>query len=147
MALQYPVFVFATLSLAVGLAWFFGGRPERAATAAILIAWAVGLVLFDWKIGRLSAGLALSDLGLMLVLGRLALTRDRWWLLAATAAQALAVASHLARLLLPDINETANLAALAVFDLLVVLALAGGVAERWLAREAPATHRSHQVPA
>lgn len=138
MAPQYlGVFI---LPLIVATAWFGGGRPERTATAVILTAWALGLALSEWRIGRVSAGLALADLGLMIALGRLALRHDRWWLLVATSAQALAVAAHLALALRSDLSESANMTALAVFDALLLAALLGGVLERWLSGESrPAT--------
>ena len=144
MALQY--LALALLPVVIAVAWFAGGRPERAATAAILTAWSVGLVLAEWRIGRVSVGLALTDLGLLIALGRLALGHDRWWLLAAAAAQALAVAAHLAMLLRDDLSPAAHLSALAVFDALLLLALLGGVMERWLAGEAPTSKGLRSVP-
>lgn len=123
------------LPLAAALGWFRGGRPERTAVAAILAAWAVGLALADWRMGRSALGPALSDLGLLGTLAWLAFRHDRWWLLVATAAQSLVVAAHFALALQPDLTEGENLAALSVFRLLCLLALSGGVVERWLAGE------------
>lgn len=123
------------LPLAAALGWFRGGRPERAAVAVILAAWAIGLALADWRLGRSAVGPALSDLGLLSALAWLALRHDRWWLLVATAAQSLAVAAHAALALQPDLTDSENLAALSVFRLLCLLALSGGVLERWLAGE------------
>lgn len=123
------------LPLAAALGWFRGGRPERAAVAAILAAWAIGMALADWRLGRSAVGPALSDLGLLSALAWLALRHERWWLLVAAAAQSLAVAGHFALALQPDLTEGENLAALSVFRLLCLLALSGGVVERWLAGE------------
>lgn len=142
-----PLPVLVLLPLAVAAAWFRGGRPERTAAAAILIAWALGLALADWRIDRTSAGLVLGDLGLMLALGRLTLRHDRWWLLLATAIQGLAVAAHLALALLPDLTEMANFAALTVFRLLLLFGLLSGVLERWLAAEPPAAEAGKTVRA
>ena len=126
------------LPFAAALAWFRGGRPERAAVAAILASWSVGLALADLQLGRSALGPALCDGALLVVLGGLAFRQDRWWLLAATATQSLVVAAHLALALQPDLTETENLAALAVFRLLCLLTLSAGVLERWLAGEPPA---------
>lgn len=129
------------LPLAVAVGWFRGGRPERAAVAAILAAWAVGLALADWRLGRIAVGPGLSDLGLLAALTWLSFRHDRWWLLFATAAQSLAVAAHLALAVHPDLTEAENLAAISVFHLLCLLALTLGVLERWLAGESPAAPR------
>lgn len=131
---------------AAALAWFRGGRPERTAVAAILAAWSVGLALADWRLGRSAVGPALSDLGLLAALAWLAFRHDRWWLLAAAAAQSLAVAAHVALALQADLTQGENLAALSVFRLLCLLALSGGVVERWLAGEPAAAPGLRTAP-
>lgn len=144
MALQYLALIL--LPFVIAIAWLAGGRSERAATAAILTAWSLGLALTDLRLGRVSIGLAISDAGLLVALGRLALGHDRWWLLAAAAAQGLAVAAHLAMLLRNDLSPAAHVSALVVFDILLLLALLVGVMERWLAGEAPASKGLRSVP-
>ncbi len=119
--------------------WFGGGRIERMTTGVVMVAIAFSGLLDGWRIGRSQTGGALCDSVLFLALLYLALTRDRWWLLVVTATQGLAVAAHLALILRPDLTSMENLAAVNVFYLLGLLGLLGGVFERWLAGEKPAT--------
>jgi hypothetical protein len=123
------------LPSAVALAWLRGGRPERTAAAALLTAWCLGFALADWRLGRISVGTAAADLGLLVVLGLLALRHDRWWLLAASAAQALVVAAHLAVITRPGLTLDENAMVLCVFRCLVAVCLLAGAPERWLAGE------------
>lgn len=68
----------------------------------------------------------------------LALRRDRWWLLAATAGLVLCTATWVISLLHPAVGfYTAASAEIGEWAL-VYLALAAGVLERWLAGETPA---------
>ncbi len=134
-----PLQTFFLLSavLILPFAWIRGGHPERAGVAVLLLNYVVGPIVQEWHLGRMLVGLAITDVAMLAALVWLALRHDRWWLLFAAAAQALAVGAHLALAVRPDLTERDHIAALWVFGVVALYGLLAGVGERRLAGEAP----------
>lgn len=120
------------------LAWLRGGHTERAAVGVMVVAYMVsfaaqGVTLREFRIGE-----AAVDLMVLAAFVWLALRRDRWWTLAASAVCALTMIAHVAIFLTPDLQEqhirmdVAGRWGLGVF---LILCMAGGVVERWMAGE------------
>ncbi len=111
-----------------------GRWPDRLAGLALLIAM-VGTPLVDgWYVGGVRIGVACLGFGLFASLLGLALTADRWWLIAATGVQLLSVGSWVLTLLQPDIQIWAGVSfRMLVWTQLMILACLGV----WEARRAP----------
>lgn len=111
-----------------------GRWPDRLAGLALLIAM-VGTPLVDgWYVGGVRVGVAFLGFGLFASLLGLALTADRWWLIAATGVQLLSVGSWVLTLLQPDIQIWAGVSfRMLVWTQLMILACLGV----WEARRAP----------
>lgn len=111
-----------------------GRRPEREAAMGLFLAqllsgWVDHLVIgqFRWVVAAIS-------LGLLILLTRLALRYDRWWLLMAAGAQMLAFATHLSSLFGPGaLTWSIVTARMTVWVEIMLLALFGV----WEARSAP----------
>ncbi|WP_292023003.1 MULTISPECIES: hypothetical protein [unclassified Brevundimonas] len=120
--------------LALCLLVWKGRRPEREAAlglflAQILSGWVDHLVIgqFRWAVATIS-------LGLLILLIRLALRYDRWWLLLAAGAQMLAFVTHLSSLVGPGaLTWSIVTARMTVWVEIMFLALFGV----WEARCAP----------
>ena len=120
--------------LALCLLVWKGRRPEREAAlglflAQILSGWVDHLVIgqFRWAVATIS-------LGLLILLIRLALRYDRWWLLLAAGAQMLAFVTHLSSLVGPGaLTWSIVTARMTVWVEIMFLALFGV----WEARRAP----------
>ncbi len=120
------------------LAWLRGGHTERAGVGIMVAAYlasfaAQGITLREFRVGE-----AAVDLIVLLAFVWLALRRDRWWTLAASAVCALTMVAHAAIFLTPDLQQqhirmdVAGRWGLGVF---LILCMAGGVVERWMAGE------------
>jgi hypothetical protein len=134
------------LSLVVfALAWTRGGHTERAGVMMFIVAFLLSALVQDLAPGGFRLGEALVDLGFFVALVWLALRRDRWWTLACAALAGLTMAAHLATLALPEsprAHARADVAARWGIGVMMVLCLAGGVLERWMAGEEPASRRA-----
>ncbi len=117
---------------ACGFALWRGGRPERVAAAACLVAWVATRLAYNYA-GRIDTqwGILAVDIGFLAVLVYLALTTDRLWLLFAAAFQLLGVAIHLAITLDRAIRAVAYIQALIIWSYLVLLSLAIGTWFHW----------------
>lgn len=129
------------ISVAVfGLAWLRGGHTERASVCIMIVAYLASLGAEGITLGWFRLGDAIIDLLVLAAFVWLALRRDRWWTLAASAVCALTVIAHIAIFLTPDLQEhhirmdVAGRWGLGVF---LILCMAAGVVERWIAGEPP----------
>jgi hypothetical protein len=126
--LQHSVWI-AFLGGVCTYALFRGGPTERLVATTDLLAWLVTLLVqnrrdwFDTQWGILTV-----DIVLLVFLAWLALTRDRGWLLFATAFQLLGVVTHLAILADVNVRSLAYLRSLTIWSYLVVGALGVGTA-------------------
>lgn len=132
-------FFYLILSLAVfALAWLKGGHSERAGVAILVTSFLVTYPVHGIHLRGFLIGDALVDVGVLLAFGWLALTGDRWWTLAATAFTGLTVIAHALMFATPDLQQAhirADVASRWGLGVMIVLCLAGGVLERWLAGE------------
>lgn len=116
---------------AIALLLALGRKPERIAAVAfiaiVLGSPAVQHLEFQnvrWAVGALS-------LGLLAVLTWLALTADRWWLLAAAGFQLVGFGTYLVALFQPDVLIWSGIALRRIVWLQLMLACAFGAWEAW----------------
>ncbi|QSF54253.1 hypothetical protein [Brevundimonas fontaquae] len=131
-----PLWIFGTglTVAAIGLLLWKGRWPERQAGVGlfltqILSGWVDHIVLgqFRWAVAMIS-------LGLLVLLVRLSLRYDRWWLLLAAGAQLLAFTTHISSMIGPAaLTWSIVTARMTVWVGIMVLALFGV----WEARAAP----------
>ena len=125
--LPIPPFLVAYYVLglaAIVVAWLKGGYPERLGVVASVAFFGIAIFTHTWRIGTFYAGDTLTDLGLTLFFGWLALRTDRWWPLAMTAVLVLTLLVHAASVLLPDMHPYANVSArigLGILSALILL--------------------------
>ena len=114
------------LLLTCGYAMFRGGRPERIAAAACLVA----SLLQPWVLDRNwldpQYGVLVLDVGLSVTLLGLALTTNRTWLLFASAFQLLSVIIHVAILADHSVAPLPYRRGLVIWSYLTLVALAVG---------------------
>lgn len=141
---------YLVLSLTVfALAWMRGGHTERAGVAILVCAYVVSLVAQYIHLNGFRIAEAAIDLLVLAGFGWLAMRRDRWWTLAATALATLVMVAHAMTFLTPDLQPQqirADIAARWGIGALVVLCLGAGVLERWMAGEAPASRLADWKP-
>lgn len=141
---------YLVLSLVVfALAWTRGGHTERAGVAILVCAYVVSLVAQFIHLNGFRIAEAIIDLMILGGFCWLALRRDRWWTLAATALAVLVMAAHTVTFLTPELTAQqirADVAARWGIGVLVILSLAAGVVERWMAGEAPASRLADWKP-
>ncbi len=97
----------------VTCAWYaftVGGKPERAAMfaqlVALILSMAVGFLTVSGNFVSLVAGWALVDGGLAIVLIMIALTSNRHWPIVLAGLQVAATFVHLAKLAYPELPAT-----------------------------------------
>ena len=125
--------------------WMRGGHPERFGVAVILSSYLALGPLQRWTIGDIYVDSMIESTLVLLFLGWLALRSNRWWPFVATAAMALVVVVHICTIV-TDISWAAAVSARVGLDLLLYVALLAGVAERWMAGEAPASRIGRGAP-
>lgn len=121
--------VFLVLMLAVcGWAIWRGGKPERIAGAAMVLAWIGTSFVLDRRFNQPQWATLVVDLALLVVLVSLSLTFRRKWAFAAAAFHLLGIATHLAMAIDPKIQATPYIVALGVWSCATVASLAVGMA-------------------
>lgn len=120
--------------LALLLAWFRGGHPERFCVGVLLFNQTTVIYYDRWLVGAFEPGTAVDDVVLLLIFGVLAFRSRRWWPLVVTAALALCVVVHGLAATTP-ITHYASVSARIGLWTIIELALLAGVLERWLAGE------------
>lgn len=125
------------LSLVVfAAAWLRGGHTERAGVVTLVVGYIASfavhdLLLFDdFRLAEF-----LIDLAVAVAFIWLAIRRDRWWTLAASAFCVLVIAAHMVMLFVPELDSRGDVAARWGLGVLVIFCLAAGVLERWMAGE------------
>lgn len=115
-----------------GWAMWFGGRAERFAAGALIVAWLATLVVYTDGAALARAhpgwGVFVIDSVLFLVLAAIAVRADRTWLTMAVGLQAIVVLVHLVSLLDARIMTISHVVAqtIATFGVLVCVAISAG---------------------
>lgn len=129
------------LSLTVfALAWMRGGHTERAGVVIFVFGFLISFMLQGLTLNNFRLGDALIDLGLLIALVWLALRRDRWWTLAASAFAGVTLIAHALMFMTPDLTLShirVDVASRWGIGVLQILCLGAGVLERWMAGERP----------
>lgn len=120
--LPWTLLVVGTFALAI----WRGGREERLAGNAVLIAWLLTKLLYRYEGAQTEWGVLTVDVGLLGLLLWLALRSRRHWPMFAAAFHLLAVISHLARTVDPSVGGWAYLTAAIIWANLVLVAIGYG---------------------
>lgn len=131
---MYPLQAFFLIStlVIVPLAWLGGGHTERAGVALYLCLYIVGYLVQRLQIGSLLWAEALVDLAFLAGLAWLALRRERWWPLVASALQIMVILLYATTVLVPEFSVRSGIAAGQVLGVLGLYCLLAGVLERIL---------------
>lgn len=121
-----------------GAALWKGGREERIAAGALLLSWLVSYLSLIQRLPGTQWGEFGADAVLLLVLGALAMTSRRFWPLAATSFQLLAVLTHAASLVDRHLGAWAYITANIIWTQMITVSLAVGTFNRWRERRQPA---------
>ena len=118
---------FVVLLACCGFALWRGGRAERIAAMAMMLAWfATPLVQNVQQTLGPQSGVLIVDVLLLLVLLNLALTSDRWWTMVAAGFQGVSALVHLAAALDQQIIPRAYYVAGSLLSYLTMGALLTG---------------------
>jgi hypothetical protein len=124
-------------ALAFVIAWSKGGRPERLATAVLVVDYLQSATISRLAVPHAHAiATALEGVPTVVFLW-LAFTCDRWWLLVASAAMVLINLTGLLGFVHPEVSFYGAASAKLALWTLVHLAMIGGAGERWASGEAP----------
>lgn len=131
----YLFLAFAILvGIALGVAWWKGGVPERIASGMFSIAWLASMATdspYAVRYREVQINFLLIDLALLV--GLLLLTRatHRRWTVLATSLQSLIVFAHLARAISPHQWALVYMIMTTVWPYLQLLVLIGGTVTHW----------------
>lgn len=125
------ILIFFTLLITVcGYAIWRGGKPERLAGIAFLLAvagTAASYSDYPARFGEAEVGVLVVDSLLWIVLFGISLKADRGWPLALAGLQLATVCFHIAKLVKPDLIPVAYAALIALYSYPMLLLLAVGV--------------------
>jgi len=119
--------------LALGLLLIFGRAPERIAAAAFIAIVFGSPAVQHLEFHNVRWAVAALSLGLLAVLTWLALTADRWWLLAAAGFQLVGFGTYVVALFQPEVLIWSGIALRRIIWLQLMLACAFGA---WEGRKA-----------
>ena len=127
-----PVWIGIAFGWAVAIcAMWKGGWSERVAAAAFLIAWVATSLARDHRwIGPQWGGFVIDILFLAALLF-VAFRSRRYWPLFAAGFQLLAVLTHLARIIDPNVHNWAYITAGVIWTYLTLFSIALGTYNRW----------------
>ncbi|WP_448579262.1 hypothetical protein [Thermaurantiacus sp.] len=120
--LKAAIFYMA-LAMVVGFAFARGGRDERLAAIAMLMAAAATPLLVQQQFAGPEAGVILVDIALFLALSAIAMQSTRFWPLWAAGFQLGAVVVHFASSRLPELIPAAYAETLVIWSYPVLAAL------------------------
>lgn len=136
----FQLFYLVLSLLIFAVAWMRGGHTERAGVAIFVFAFLASFVAQVITLNGFRLGEAVVDLVFFFALAWLAVRRDRWWTLAAAAFSGVTMIAHVLVFTTPELDMAhirMDVASRWGIGVLVVLCLAAGVLERWMAGEAP----------
>ncbi len=116
-------------------AWLRGGHTERFVVPFLLADQAITTLTFAAPGSH--EVVAASEFLVAAVFAWQAFRSDRWWILIASASLALCVLVFILEQVLPGLGRFEAISARIGLWMVVSVSLFGGVAERWLAGEAP----------
>jgi hypothetical protein len=117
---------YSALAVVVALAFTRGGRDERLAATAMLMAAAATPLLVSHQFAGLEAGIVLIDITLFLALSAIAMQSDRFWPLWAAGFQLGALVVHFASAQLPQLVPAAYAETLVIWSYPVLSSLLVG---------------------
>jgi hypothetical protein len=117
--------------LVSGAALWKGGWSERAVAAGFIWTWIGTALTRDRTWANLQVGPLFMDVSLLVVVIVVAMRSSRYWPLFAAGFQLLAVITHAAHLLDPNVGAWAYVTAGVIWTYLLLLALAFGTWSRW----------------
>lgn len=118
-------------------AFLRGGVEERLTAAGLLTNVAVTVLLRDHSWPELQRAGFVVDVGLLLLLIGIALKSPKYWPMAAAGFQLLAVLTHIAKMIDPNLQQWAYITAIVIWTYLLMIALGIGVWNSWRARRLP----------
>jgi hypothetical protein len=120
-AYQLPIWVWPTALLGVcGVAALRGRDDERLAAGGYLASWALTLVVFKERSADTQWGVLVVDLALLGLLVWVSMRSRRYWPLFATSFHLLAVVTHLARALDPQVGGWSYLTVELIWSYMVI---------------------------
>jgi hypothetical protein len=128
----------AAAFLLCGAALWKGGREERLTAAGLLLSLAVTVLLRDYSWPTLQRPEFIADTALFVLLTAIALRTAKFWPLAAAGFQLLAVMTHVAKMIDPNLQQWAYITANVIWTYLVLAALGVGTWNSWRAAGQPA---------
>lgn len=127
-----PPAVGLTILFCISIAAILRGGPEERITVAGLLANITVTVLLRAPTGHHFQGVGFTaDVLLLVLLLGVALRSAKFWPLAAAAFQLLAVITHVAMLVAPNVDRWAYLTAIVIWTYALLIALGVGVWNRW----------------
>jgi hypothetical protein len=131
--------VLVTLVVCGGALWK-GDWEERLTASVLLLTFAVTLLLRDMSWPRVQAAEFTSDFAGFAVLVAIALRSRKFWPMFAAAFELLAVMTHVAKTIDPELHQWAYLTAIIIWTYLILIALGVGTWNAWRTRRlAPAS--------
>lgn len=135
MTIELPPWLGQLVTFVVCAAAFLKGDvEERLAAGGIVLNIAVTVAMRDYSWPHLQvAGFVVDILSFILLLA-IALWSSKFWPLAAAAFQLLAVLTHVAKMVDPDLGQWSYITAIVIWTYLLMFALGVGVWNSWRAR-------------
>lgn len=140
----FQIFFYCALALSVGVAAVRGGRPEWIVAIACLLASIASPLLQQGLFEQPEYGIMIVDVSLLVALGAVALTSNRFWPLWAMGFHIVGTTIHLARIVQPTVWPWAYAVAEVFWSYPVLLALLIG---SWRARDFDEPLPPRTVPA
>jgi len=140
----FVIAAYATGYLALIAGWMKGGHPERFGAAALICDALFTAIVHGSAVAAPAA--AASTFAATLVVLWLALRSGRWWPFVAGASMVLSALVSVLRWGGAGLSEHAAESAHVGLWILIYLALLAGVAERWMAGEAPVSRIGRVAP-
>lgn len=133
-------FICFTMATAV-VAWTRGGHPERLAAGATLV-WGLTSTkapetIQNILVSRIPVFELALEFAMLVLFIHMMLRGGRWWPCAAAAVMLLSVLVYFAIPFVPELDRRAEVSAHLGLGFALALTILAGVAERWLAGEAP----------
>jgi hypothetical protein len=128
-----PWLGFAVMFAVCSCAFIRGGVEERLTAGGLMTNVAATVVMRDYSWPQLQRAGFIVDILLLVLLLAIAMRTRKFWPLAAAAFQLLAVLTHVAKMIDPDLQQWAYITAIVIWTYLLLIALGVGVWNSWRA--------------